>query len=129
PNQFVNIHLLLETRRNVTVVPSAAIQRGPQGDYVYVVKPDKTVEVRPVSVAITEGNVAQIASGVSPREDVVTDGQDKLQAGSHVEPHLASPAGGQNASSPAAAGPGARTYQPGTRQSGTRTPNSGTASQ
>jgi hypothetical protein len=72
------------------------VQRGPQGSYVYVVKPDKTVEVRTVNIAITEGNVAQIASGVSPDETVVTDGQDKLQPGGHVEPHLqpANPSGG-----------------------------------
>jgi multidrug efflux system membrane fusion protein len=101
PNQFVNVHLLLETRKNVTVVPSAAVQTGPQGSYVYVVKPDNTVEVRPVTVAITEANVAQIASGVTPNETVVIDGQDKLQAGTHVEPHTqsANPGGGnRNAS-------------------------------
>jgi multidrug efflux system membrane fusion protein len=87
PNQFVNIHLLLETQKNVTVVPSAAVQRGPQGTYVYVMKPDKTVEVRPVTIPVTQGNLSEIASGVSPDELVVTDGQDKLQQGSHVEPH------------------------------------------
>jgi multidrug efflux system membrane fusion protein len=87
PNQFVNIHLLLETRKGVTVVPTAAVQHGPQGNYVFTVKSDKSVEMRPVSIAITEGNVAQIASGLSPGETVVTDGQDKLQAGSRVEPH------------------------------------------
>jgi membrane fusion protein, multidrug efflux system len=87
PNQFVNIHLLLETQKNITVVPSAAVQRGPQGDYVYVMKPDKTVEVRQVNVAVTQGNLSAIASGISPNDIVVTDGQDKLQQGSHVEPH------------------------------------------
>src|SRR5438045_2084524 len=76
PNQFVNVHLLLETRKDATVIPSAAVQRGPQGSYVYVVKPDKTAEVRPVNIAITEGNLAEIASGISPNETVVTDGQD-----------------------------------------------------
>ena len=114
PNQFVNVHLLLETRKNATVIPSAAVQRGPQGNYVYVVKPDKTVEPRTVNVAITEGNLAQIAAGISPNETVVTDGQDKLQVGSHVEPHFqpASPNGGaQNANAgsprnPAAGNPG-----------------------
>ena len=87
PNQFVNIHLLLETRKNATVMPSAAIQQGPEGTYVYVVRPDKTVEARNVEVATTEGTLAQIASGVSPSETVVTDGQDKLQNNSRVEPH------------------------------------------
>jgi len=97
PNQFVNVHLLLETRKNVTVLPSAAIQRGPQGSYIFVVKPDKTVEVRAVNIAITQGTIAQVTSGVSPNETIVTDGQDKLQAGSHVEPH-------QLASAPASLG-------------------------
>jgi multidrug efflux system membrane fusion protein len=89
PNQFVNVHLLLETRRGVTVIPSAAVQHGPQGNYVYVMKPEKTVDVRQVDVATTEGNVSQIVTGVSPGDTVVTDGQDKLQAGSRVEPHPA----------------------------------------
>ena len=87
PNQFVNIHLLLETRKNATVIPSAAVQQGPQGSYVYVVKPDKTVEARNLNPSLTEGNLTQIASGISPDEVVVTDGQDKLQTGTHVEPH------------------------------------------
>jgi len=143
PNQFVNIHLLLETRRNATVIPTAAVQRGPQGNYVYVVKSDKTVEVRPVNIAITEGNVAQIDSGLSPDESVVTDGQDKLQPGGHVEPHsqAASPTGGNvnpaarnpnssnsNANSPnsnsGARGPRNRQVPPDTGK-----PNTGTASQ
>ena|SRR5215813_5952658 len=88
PNQFVNARLLLETRKGVTVIPAAAVQRGPQGNnYVYVVKPDKTVEVRNLQVALTQGNLSVIASGVAPGEQVVTDGQDKLQGGSRVEPH------------------------------------------
>src|SRR6266536_1131596 len=87
PNQFVNVHLLLETKKNATVIPSAALQRGPQGSFVYVVRQDKTVEVRLVTVSTTEGNLAEIASGVLPDEMIVTDGQDKLQANSHVEPH------------------------------------------
>jgi multidrug efflux system membrane fusion protein len=91
PNQFVNIHLLLETRKNATVLPSAAVQQGPQGSYVYVMKPDETVEVRNVSIALTEDNLTQIASGVAPNEIVVTDGQDKLQAGSRVKPNFQNP--------------------------------------
>jgi membrane fusion protein, multidrug efflux system len=99
PNQFVNCHLLLETQKNVTVVPSAAVQRGPQGNYVYVMKQDKTVEVRQVNVSVTEGNLSLIASGVSPGEVVVTDGQDKLQQGSRVEPHTQGGGATRNASS------------------------------
>jgi len=103
PNQFVNVHLLLETRKNATVIPTAALQRGPQGDYVFAVKPDKTVEVRPVTIATTEGNLAEIASGIAPNDMIVTDGQDKLQNNSHVEPHQQTPA--QSQGSPSAPAP------------------------
>jgi multidrug efflux system membrane fusion protein len=85
PNQFVNIRLLLEVRKNSIVIPSAATQRGPQGSYVFVVKPDKTVEVRPITIALTQDNASAVGSGLSVGEVVVTDGQDKLQAGTKVE--------------------------------------------
>jgi len=85
PNQFVNIRLLLEIRKNSTVVPAAAIQRGPQGTYVFVTKPDNTVDIRPVTVAFTQDNLSNLASGVAPGDVVVTDGQDKLQEGSKIE--------------------------------------------
>lgn len=105
PNQFVNIRLLLETRKDGIVVPAAAIQRGPQGSFLYAVKPDKTAEVRPVNVALTQGNAALIASGVNPGEMVVTDGQDKLQAGTKVEPRSGSPNPAKNAPSAATGTP------------------------
>jgi multidrug efflux system membrane fusion protein len=85
PNQFVNIHLLLDVRKKATVVPSVAVQRGPQGNFVYVVKADKTVEARTVTVALTQSNQSAIASGLEAGEVVVTDGQDKLQNGAKVE--------------------------------------------
>jgi multidrug efflux system membrane fusion protein len=85
PNQFVNVHLLLEVKKNNTVVPSAAIQRGPQGTYVFVVKPDNTAEMRNVTVSISQGNLTAITQGIKPNENVVTDGQDKLQPGTKVE--------------------------------------------
>ena len=85
PNQFVNMHLLLETRKNNTVVPTAAIQRGPQGTYVFSVKPDKTAEMRAVTVSFSEGNYSAISQGINAGDMVVTDGQDKLQPGTHVE--------------------------------------------
>jgi membrane fusion protein, multidrug efflux system len=84
PNQFVNVHLQLEVRKNNIVVPAAAIQRGPQGTYVFTVKPDKTAEMHPVTVAFTEGNFSAVR-GVGPGDVVVTDGQDKLQPGTRVE--------------------------------------------
>jgi membrane fusion protein, multidrug efflux system len=95
PNQFVNIRLLLEVRKDSTVIPAAAIQRGPQGTYVFVAKSDNTADIRPVTVAFTQDNLANIASGVSPGEVVVTDGQDKLQAGSKIEVRQPRPSGSQ----------------------------------
>ena len=65
PNQFVNARLLLDTQKDA-IVPSAAIQNGSQGTFVYVVKQDKTVEVRPVTVGVTEGTISSIAKGLTP---------------------------------------------------------------
>ena len=90
PNQFVNVHLQLDVRKNSTLIPTAAIQRGPQGTYVFVVKPDKTAEVRNVTVAISQNNMAAISEGIEPNDLVVVDGQDKLQAGTHVDPRTIS---------------------------------------
>jgi multidrug efflux system membrane fusion protein len=87
PNQFVNVRLLLETHKGSIVIPSVAVQTGPQGSYVFTVRPDNTVAVSPVKVSFTQNNVASIASGVAPGDVVVVDGQDKLQAGSKVDPH------------------------------------------
>jgi membrane fusion protein, multidrug efflux system len=95
PNQFVNIRLLLETRKDAVVIPAAAIQRGPQNTYVFVVKPEKTVEIRPVQVSLIESAVAAISAGLNPGETVVTDGQDKLQANSRVEPRTGAPSPGR----------------------------------
>jgi membrane fusion protein, multidrug efflux system len=86
PNQFVNADLLLETRKNSTVVPTASILRGPQGAFVYAVNSDNTVQARTVDIALTQGNTTALKSGVTPGEVVVTDGQDKLQTGSRIEP-------------------------------------------
>jgi len=86
PNQFVNANLLLETRKGSTVIPTAAILRGPQGTFVYALKPDKTVEARNVGISLTQGNISVVTSGLNPGDTVVTDGQDKLQTGSRVEP-------------------------------------------
>ena len=99
PNQFVNANLLLETRKNSTVLPTAAILRGPQGTFVYAVKPDKTVEARPVTVSLTQGNTTSVSSGLNPGDMVVTDGQDKLQTGSVVEPRSGGASGNRQAGS------------------------------
>jgi len=107
PNQFVNASLLLETRKNSTVLPTAAILRGPQGTFVYALKPDKTVEARTVAISLTQGNITTITSGLNPGDMVVTDGQDKLQTGSKVEPRTNVPSNtpsGRNGSSSPASG-------------------------
>ncbi|HEU0209807.1 MAG TPA: MdtA/MuxA family multidrug efflux RND transporter periplasmic adaptor subunit [Candidatus Udaeobacter sp.] len=84
PNQFVNARLLVDTLHNATLVPSAAVQHNPQSAFVYVVKPDQTVEARNVEVKLTEGNETAISKGINPAEIVVTDGVDKLQPGAKV---------------------------------------------
>ena len=85
PNQFINARLLVETRHDAVVVPSAAIQRGAQGTFVYLVKADKTVAIRPVSVGVTQGDDIAIDSGLEPGELVVVDGAERLRDGSKIE--------------------------------------------
>ena len=85
PNQFVNARLLLDVQRGATVAPVAAVQRGAQGPFVYVVKPDRTVAVRPVTTSVTEGDDTSIAAGLSPGELVVVEGADRLREGATVE--------------------------------------------
>jgi membrane fusion protein, multidrug efflux system len=96
PNQFVNTHLLVDTKRNLSLVPLAAIQRGPQGTYVYVVASGNTVKIQPVTVAQTTGGTVGISDGLQPGQIVVTDGQDKLQDGTKVIPNT-SPTGSATA--------------------------------
>jgi multidrug efflux system membrane fusion protein len=96
PNQFVNVRLLLEVKKAQIVVPAAAVQRGSQGVFAYVVKPDKTIEVHLLTVGLTQGGIAAIDEGLAPGDQVVTDGHEKVQAGSRVEPRAggAKPAAG-----------------------------------
>ena len=89
PNQFVNTHLLVDTKRNLSLVPLAAIQRGPQGTYVYVVGPGNTVKIHNITVAQTTAGTVGINDGLQPGDVVVTDGQDKLQDGTKVIPNQA----------------------------------------
>jgi len=84
PNQFVNASLLIDTKKNVLIIPSAALQRGPQGSYVYMVKPDKTATVRQVAVDEVQGGDASIRSGLSEGDLVVVDGAERLREGSRV---------------------------------------------
>ena len=85
PNQFVNVRMAIETRRDVTLVPSAAIQRGAPGTFVFVVKPDQTVSVAAVKIGAVEGETTEVQSGVEPGAQVVVDGADKLREGSKVD--------------------------------------------
>jgi membrane fusion protein, multidrug efflux system len=85
PNQFVNIRMLLNTLPDALLIPSAAIQRGSPGTFVYVVKDDKTVVVTPVKLGPVQGEVTAISSGLNAGELVVVDGTDKLREGAKVE--------------------------------------------
>jgi multidrug efflux system membrane fusion protein len=89
PNQFVNVRLFLDVRKNAIIVSTAAIQKGAQGSFVYVVGSNNLAEVRPVQVQFVEGNVAIISQGLSAGEQVVVDGADKLQQGAPVNSHQA----------------------------------------
>ena len=84
PNQFVNARLLLETRQGVTVVPTAAIQRSPQGTFVYLVKPDQTATVRQVRLGPSEGDNSAIDEGLAPGDLVVVEGAERLRDGVKV---------------------------------------------
>ncbi|MCE1205763.1 MAG: MdtA/MuxA family multidrug efflux RND transporter periplasmic adaptor subunit [Holophagaceae bacterium] len=84
PNQFVNAQLLVDTLRGVVIVPTAAIQRGPQGAFLYVVKPDSTVDLRIVEVQGTDGDESAVVKGLAGGETIVIDGLEKLRPGSKV---------------------------------------------
>lgn len=100
PNQFVNVHLLVDMKKGLTLVPVPAVQRGPQGTYVYVVGQGNVVNIRPITIAQITGNTAGLSTGLKPGEVVVTDGQDKLQDSSKVTPST-SPSGNAPADSSA----------------------------
>ena len=85
PGQSVDVELSLSTLAGATVVPAQAVLTGQKGEYVFVVKQDHTVEVRPVTVGMTQGTEAVLDSGVKPGEVVVTDGQVRLVPGAAVE--------------------------------------------
>jgi len=120
PNQFVNVHMLVDTKRNLVVVPAAAIQRGPQGTYVYVVSGGDIVNIRTVTIAQTTGNNIGISAGINPGDVIVIDGQDKLQDGSKVVTST-SPTGG--AGRGASAQPAAQTGAPSGTQTGKKSNN------
>jgi multidrug efflux system membrane fusion protein len=84
PGQFVNVRLLVDTRRQALILPSNAVNQGPDGDFVYVIRPDLTAEVRAVKVGISEAGLTLIENGVAQGENVVIDGQYLLKSNARV---------------------------------------------
>jgi multidrug efflux system membrane fusion protein len=89
PSQFVNARLLINTMENAVLVPAAAVQKSPQGSFIWVVNADGTVMQRGITVGATQGEASAISSGLTLGETVVTDGVDKLQPGAKVTVHMA----------------------------------------
>jgi multidrug efflux system membrane fusion protein len=113
PNQFVNVHLVMENRPNALVIPSAAIQSGSQGSFVWTLATNAsgnpTAQMQPVKIALAQGQVTILDSGVTPGQKVVVDGTDRLRQGAPVSVTQAHPAGagqgkGQGANGNAPAG-------------------------
>ncbi|TMG84671.1 MAG: efflux RND transporter periplasmic adaptor subunit [Betaproteobacteria bacterium] len=86
PGQFVNVVLTLYEQKDAIVAPSAAVQSGPTGQYVYIMKPDMTVELRNIKIARAEGDDTVVAGGLQPGDQVVTVGQLRLAPGTKVNP-------------------------------------------
>lgn len=84
PNQFVNVRLSLDTKRNVVIIPNVAVQRGPTGTFVYLVNNDSSVSVRPVKLGLAEAGDVAVDDGLQPGDKVVTDGAEKLTEGMKV---------------------------------------------
>jgi membrane fusion protein, multidrug efflux system len=118
PNQFVNVHLLVDTKHNLTIVPTAAIQRGPQGTYIYAVAKDPAgkdsiAKIYPVTIAQTTGNSVGLSAGLNPGDAVVIDGQDKLQDGTKINPSTSAGGNGGGRNSAASPSPAQAAPQPG----------------
>jgi multidrug efflux system membrane fusion protein len=84
PGQFVNVRLLVDTRSQGLTLPSNAVNQGPNGDFIYVIRPDLTAEVRPVKVGISEAGQTLVESGVAEGENAVIDGQYLLKSNARV---------------------------------------------
>jgi multidrug efflux system membrane fusion protein len=85
PNQFVNVRLQLDVKQGSTLIPTAGLQRGAQGPFVYVVNPDHTASMRPITIGAVQGDTVAVDSGLQPGELVIVDGADKLRDGVKVE--------------------------------------------
>ena len=126
PNQFVNARLLVDTLHDVVTVPTAAIQRGAPGTYVYLVGTDQTVAVKPVKVGVTDGDKVQVLSGVAAGDRVVIDGTDRLRDGVHVTMKPDAPAAATPTPAAAPADGGAETPAQGHHHHQAGTPPAGT---
>ena len=115
PNQFVNARVLIDVLHEAILAPAEAIQRGPQGAYVYVVKPDKVVQMRRVQLGPSEGATISVRTGLTDSEALVVDGAEKVQDGARVEPTVRKAPAGAPATpgAPGAPNPPARTPRPG----------------
>jgi multidrug efflux system membrane fusion protein len=92
PGQFVNVRMQTAVRPGATTMPSAAVQRGPNGYYTFIVKPDETVAVQAIEVVQDDGKTAVVGKGVQPGDKVVTSGQSRLTSGTKVAATEAKPA-------------------------------------
>jgi multidrug efflux system membrane fusion protein len=127
PNQFVNIHLVMEDRPTALVVPSAAIQTGNQGSYVWIVdhadaQGNGTAKIQPVKVALAEGQVTILDEGLQPGQTVVVDGADRLRPGQSVIASVARQRGGQGAKGQGAGQSGGNPFAAPTAASSTGSP-------
>jgi multidrug efflux system membrane fusion protein len=99
PNAFVKARIHLSTQEKATVIPAAAVQRGPQGTFAYVATPAGTASAQPIDVSLTQGETAVIASGLRPGEQVIVEGQALLRPGAKIAAKLAPPAASSASSS------------------------------
>jgi multidrug efflux system membrane fusion protein len=93
PNQFINVKLLTEVRHDAVLIPEAALQRGKDGPFVYLVQPDNHVALRPVVPGPADAGQLAVEQGLAPGERVALDGLDRLRAGSQVKPRTVNDAG------------------------------------
>jgi membrane fusion protein, multidrug efflux system len=128
PNQFVNVTLLVDTLKGATVIPTAGIQRGAPGTFVYLLNSDQTVTVKPVKLGPSSGDRVAVVSGLSPGDRIVIDGADKLRNGAKVVPRDAngSATPGAGAAAPGATPATQSPESPSSQQPGDRREGQGT---
>jgi multidrug efflux system membrane fusion protein len=105
PSEFVKVKLLLTTEKDALTIPAAAVQRGPQGVFVYVVGPDQTASLRPIETSQTVDQLAIVSKGLSPGDRVVVEGQNQLRPGANVAPRPVGSAGASGPPAPSAQQP------------------------